>query len=710
MVNSSGSIEHHAGRRVRLSAALIVSALAGLSACKSQSTANQPVVAQPASVPKTGGEVAKPPPPPQNPQPPNAKTGNQNVDRFLELWTDIHDLKNGYFSPEGIPYHSVETLIVEAPDHGHETTSEAYSYWIWLEAMYGKVTKDWSHLDRAWKNMEYYIIPQKADQPTNSGYNPGKPSTYAEERDLPEQYPVPLVGAVQIGKDPIFAELKQTYGTNDVYAMHWLLDVDNFYGFGNRGDGSSRASYINTFQRGPQESVWETVPQPSWDEFKFGGPNGYLDIFQEAPNYAKQWKYTNAPDADARAIQALHWAHEWAKEQGGSPVVDELLPKGAMMGDYIRYAFFDKYFKQMACDTPDCPPAADPRGAAHYLISWYFAWGGAAPGSGNWAWRIGSSHNHSGYQNPMAAYALGFNEALAPKSPNGVRDWKVSLARQIHFYRWLQSREGGIAGGATNSWKGRYLTPPADLPRFYGMAYDESPVFQDPPSNDWFGFQVWSMQRVAEYYYATGDKNAEVLLDRWVAWAMKHTKLKGNEGYQIPAVLRWSGKPSQSWTQGTAKTAFDPNDANYNKTLKVDVIASSDDVGTTAAYVHTLTFYAARKKDVKVQEMCRELLDRMWKLYRDEKGVASPEVRKDFKRFNQKVYVPSSYTGSMPNGDVVDQNATFLSLRSNFKKDPDWGKVQAYLDGGEPPEFVYHRFWAQAHIALAYATYGWLFP
>ena len=31
-------------------------------------------------------------------------------------------------APRACPYHSVETLIVEAPDHGHETTSEAYSY------------------------------------------------------------------------------------------------------------------------------------------------------------------------------------------------------------------------------------------------------------------------------------------------------------------------------------------------------------------------------------------------------------------------------------------------------------------------------------------------------------------------------------------------------------------------------------------------------
>src|SRR5438552_2983686 len=70
-----------------------------------------------------------------------------NIKRFLELWGDLHNEKNGYFSAEGIPYHSVETLIVEAPDHGHETTSEAMSYWLLLEAQYGKVTGEWDKLN-----------------------------------------------------------------------------------------------------------------------------------------------------------------------------------------------------------------------------------------------------------------------------------------------------------------------------------------------------------------------------------------------------------------------------------------------------------------------------------------------------------------------------------------------------------------------------------
>ena len=38
------------------------------------------------------------------------------------------------------------------------------------------------------------------------------------------------------------------------------------------------------------------------------------------------------------------------------------------------------------------------------------------------------------------------------------------------MYRWLQSAEGGIAGGATNSWRGRYDKFPASVTTFYKLA------------------------------------------------------------------------------------------------------------------------------------------------------------------------------------------------------------------------------------------------
>ncbi len=343
-----------------------------------------------------------------------------SIDRFLTLWTDIHKLSNGYFSPEGIPYHSVETLIVEAPDQGHETTSEAYSYWVWLEAMYGKITKDWSFLDRAWASLEYYTIPSAAEQPTNTSYHASKPATYAEEGDLPSDYPKPLAGSVAIGADPIADELTAAYGTADIYGMHWLLDVDNWYGFGRRGDGKSRAALINTFQRGPQESCWEAVPQPTWEAFQWGGPNGYLDIFQKSGSFARQWKYTAAPDADARAVQAMYWAKAWADAQGGNEKVDGVAKKAAKLGDYARYSFYDKYFKTMGCTSPGCP-AGTGNESAHYLISWFYAWGGAAPGELGLAYRF--QPQPLGLPEPDGRIRSEPGQGPQPASANGARDW-----------------------------------------------------------------------------------------------------------------------------------------------------------------------------------------------------------------------------------------------------------------------------------------------
>ncbi|MFG3295818.1 glycoside hydrolase family 48 protein [Streptomyces sp. NPDC048179] len=624
--------------------------------------------------------------------------------RFLDLYGKITNPANGYFSPEGIPYHSVETLIVEAPDQGHETTSEAYSYLLWLQAMYGKVTGDWSKFNGAWDLMEKYMIPTHADQPTNSFYNASKPATYAPELDTPNEYPAKLDTSVSVGSDPIAAELKSAYGTDDVYGMHWLQDVDNVYGYGDTPGGGCEAgptadgpSYINTFQRGAQESVWETVPQPTCDAFKYGGTNGYLDLFTGDSSYAKQWKYTDAPDADARAVQAAYWADVWAKQQGKGGDVSTTVGKAAKMGDYLRYAMYDKYFKKIGnCVGPTTCAAGTGKDASDYLLSWYYAWGGATDTSAGWAWRIGSSHVHGGYQNPLAAYALSSYADLKPKSATGATDWGTSLTRQLEFYRWLQSSEGAIAGGATNSWQGRYASPPSGTSTFYGMYYDWEPVYHDPPSNQWFGFQAWSMERVAEYYQQTGNATAKAILDKWVAWALSRTTINPDGTYQIPSTLQWSGQPD-TWNASSPGS---------NSGLHVTVADYTNDVGVAAAYAKTLTYYAAKSGDATAKSTAKALLDGMWGHYQDSLGIAVPETRADYNRFGDAVYVPSGWSGTMPNGDAVNSSSTFASLRSFYKNDPAWSKIQSYLAGGAAPVFTYHRFWAQADIALAMGSYA----
>jgi len=642
---------------------------------------------------------------------------------FLDLYGNINTA-NGYFSPLGIPYHSVETLIVEAPDYGHETVSETYSYYLWLEALYGGVTGTWTPLQTAWNSYQTYMIPSAANQPTNSGYNPSSPATYAPTWDSPSGYPSTLTSSVTVGEDPIGAELESTYGTWNIYGAHWILDTDDWYGYGIQEDGTSSPSFYNSYQRGPMESVWLTIPQPCWDNFKYGNTSsGYLSLFTSGP-WTQQWKYTDAPDADARAIQAMYWAQQFATAQGGSSIVTSLLPNAAELGDYLRYSFFDKYFKTQGCQSTSCAVENGTKNSSAYLLSWYYAWGGALPADGNWAWRIGSSDVHFGYQNPMAAYALSTDTALIPKSPTAKADWTTGLERQIEFYRWLQSSNGAIAGGATNSWGGgsnaaetawggQYATPPAGTSTFYGMSYIAEPSYDNPPSNQWFGFQAWSMERVAEYYYVTGNANAKIILDPWIAWVEANTTTSGTS-YSIPSSLTWSGQPAlnwnattQNWTPGTA----------FNSGLTVTITATSQDVGVTGSLAKALLYYSAgtakwaTAQDMPSFTLAQTLLKDVWADYRDSIGISAPETGTTYNQFNTPIYVPAGWTGTMPNGDPINSSSTFLSIRTQYEKDPNYAEVAAYAAGtGPAPVFKFHRFWAQVDIASAYAVYYLLFP
>ena len=626
------------------------------------------------------------------------KVPSDNVarDRFLTLWLKLHDPRNGYFSETDLPYHSVETLIVEAPDYGHLTTSETISYWAWLEAVFGRYTSDFSLLEYVYDRMEAYAVPHM--QHGVGSYNPSSPAQYAPERDLPSEYPVQLNQGVQVGSDPIARELASAYGS-EIYGMHWLIDTDNWYGYGPGHD----PVLINTFQRGAMESVFLTVPHPSIDEFRFGAPDqGFLSLFAADPSgYKRQWRYTNAPDADARMVQATFLAMEAARASGADHTVRTLASKASKMGDFLRYSMFDKYFKTMGCMRPDCT-AGQGYDSAHYLMAWYYSWGGSHPqDQGAWSWRIGGSHAHFGYQNPFAAYILSHDQDFKPITARGTEDWRQSLGRQLEFYRWLQSSEGAIAGGATNSWLGRYETPPAGQSHFYDLSYEPHPVYHNPNSNSWFGWQAWSMERVAAYYRASGDHSVEDLLDRWVNWVTEHVKLKDDGGYLIPSGLDWSGQP-ESWQ---------PNSLghHFNSNLHVSVTDYAEDVGIANSLAKALISYAKgsrqfrHKEEASALNVAREIVDRTWTHYSDVKGVTNDEVRADYKNFNASVYIPAGYQGKLAHGAEATSNATFLSLRPQYRLDTEFAKVQNYLSGGPAPTFRYHRFWAEVEAAIAFS-------
>jgi hypothetical protein len=687
---------------------------------------------------------------------------------FVDLYTDIHTSSNGYFgtatSGDQIPYHSVETLMAEAPDYGHETSSETYSYWVWLETLYGGLTSNWTGLQTAWTSLQDNMIPSATLQPTNSGYNASAPATYAPEHPLPSAYPSVLTSSVSVGTDPLASQLSSTYGNDNMYSMHWIIDTDNFYGFGQQEDGVTKPSCMNTFQRGANESVFLTVPQPCWDNLKYGSEtNGYLDLFTAPAPYTNQWKYTDAPDADARTVQAMYWAEQYANAQGGNSIVTALLPKAAELGDYLRYAFFDKYFKEMGCIGASASATSCPAGSgynsAHYLLGWYFAWGGAIPADGSWAWRIGDGTAHFGYQNPVAAYALSKDPGISGKLPaQSVTDWSTSLERQLELYRWAQSDEGAIAGGVTNSWEGSYSPTPTGDSTFYNMAYDWEPVYHNPPSNQWFGMQTWSMERLAEYYYITGDSKAAIVLNSWIPWVEKSTTVNSDGTFTLPGSLCWDNSPGQGdttnpWNDSTcglvdSSTANKPA-TNWNATtqdwttvplnpnLHVRVTGTATDIGLAGSLAKALSYYSAAvgkwgssgTPDATSEALAKSLLTGVWTNYRDSIGISVAETRSDYCTsttsssteggttlnggFGATVFVPSTWSpGTMPAGEdiTVSPQPTFLSLRPKYKNDPNFAALESGCAAGTGPTFNYHRFWAQVDIASAYAVFANLFP
>ncbi|WP_151735963.1 glycoside hydrolase family 48 protein [Paenibacillus tengchongensis] len=705
-----------------------------------------------------------------SPQAVHAAAASTEATRFLTLYDQLKNPANGYFSAEGIPYHAVETLMSEAPDYGHMTTSEAYSYWMWLEVLYGYHTGDWSKLEAAWDNMEKYIIPinegdGKQEQPTMSYYNPNSPATYASEYNQPDKYPSLLSGQYAAGKDPLDSELKAAYGNNQTYLMHWLVDVDNWYGFGNLLNPTHTAAYVNTFQRGEQESVWEAVPHPSQEDKSFGKTGeGFITLFtKEASTPAAQWRYTNATDADARAVQAMYWA----QELGYNNTV--YLNKAKKMGDYLRYGMYDKYFQKVGSAADGTPEAGTGKDSNQYLLAWYTAWGGGLGNTGNWAWRIGASHAHQGYQNVVAAYALS-EGGLVPASATAGTDWANSLKRQLEFYTWLQSDEGAIAGGATNSYDGAYKAYPAGTSTFYGMAYDDAPVYHDPPSNNWFGMQAWSVERVAELYYilaASGDttsdnfRMAKQVVQNWVDWSTDYAfagkrpvtdadgyylnsqggRILGGDNPQvatvsapgefwIPGNVEWSGQPD-TWT------SFAASDGNSN--LKAVTKSPSQDAGVLGSYIKALTFFAAGTQaetgsytalGAQAQTLAKSLLDNAW-AYNDGIGITTTEARGDyFRYFTKEVYFPAGWTGTFGQGNTIPGSntvasdpakggngvyASYTDIRPDITSDPSWSyllnkyntsynKTTKTWENGAP-EFQYHRFWAQVDMATAYAEY-----
>ncbi len=698
------------------------------------------------------------------------------ANRFMSLYADVieNGVKNGYLSKQSgktIPYHCVETLNVDdTTDYGHETTSKDVSYLVSVSAMkdhivnQGLTTADnapsySSELSSAWNSIES-MIPTVQTGFWNKASQGGLSSAYSNEYDEPEDCPS-SGEAWNTGVNPIQTYFANTYRSEKgLYLMHWLADVNDWYGFGGStaGKEDGTITLIDSFERGTNESVWETVPHACVEELKYGNSSQGIKggIFNTDSSTAKQYSYKSTPVAEDLAIQGVHEAIRWGNSDS------DVVTLAGKMGDELRNSFFDKYYKAISVTTTKNSSTTGYE-SAHYLRGWNTSWGGALDGS--WAWQIGNSHVHQAYQNPLSTYALladtNLNSSI--KAQNATTDYKTSLGRQLEFYLWLQSEDGPIAGGATNSLHGRYedystgytyvsSTGESQLitSTFYDMIYLEHPVYEDTPSNQSISNQVESLQRISELYYEVaqlGDNSGGVtagglsvedacakIMDRWVEWSLENIKFgsdavaeldnfsgDSSDAWAIPSSLVWHGQPD-TWT----------GDGNHDNTnLTCDIDSYSQDVGDTATWANGLIYYAAangvdtdtnKSADEliasdntaeKALGYAKKLLDCQWNTCRDNIGLTQVETNSSLDRFfNETVYVPTSYHGTMPNGDKIENGATFISIRSSYTNDSSYTKLKSAYDKGSlsSTTWTYHRFAEQCEVLLANGVMASLFP
>ena len=138
----------------------------------------------------------------------------------------------------------------------------------------------------------------------------------------------------------------------------------------------------------------------------------------------------------------------------------------------------------------------------------------------------------------------------------------------------------------------------------------------------------------------------------------------------MPSTLAW-GDNAQPDTWAGSKPA------NNNLTFTISGYGYSD-VGCLSSLSNTLLWYAAAEGvkpgtsdgsslGIEAYNIAKTLIDAMWDCYRDDIGISYTEHNGSLKRvFEQDVWVPENYNGTMPNGDAIKTGIKFIDIRSQY--------------------------------------------
>ena len=305
-------------------------------------------------------------------------------------------------------------------------------------------------------------------------------------------------------------------------------------------------AYINTYQRGPQESVWETsrtrparlqVRRPQ----RLPGPVHPGHLVRQAVAVHRRPRRrrprhpggllgaTPGPRRRARS-RRLGATVAKAAQDGRLPAVRVL--RQVLQEAGCTSAVLRRGHRQEQLELPAVLVLRVGRRDRHATRA---GRGGSAPATTTPAtrtrWPPGRCPTSTG-----ACAAV-----RRPATPTG----RTSLTRQLEFYTWLQSAEGAIAGGATNSWDGalrhaagRYadvlrhgLRLAARLPR---PAVE--PVVRLP------GVVAWSGSRSTTTPPATPRPRRCSTSGSPGRWPTPRSTRDGT--YQIPSTLHWTGAPA----------------------------------------------------------------------------------------------------------------------------------------------------------------------
>lgn len=316
-----------------------------------------------------------------------------------------------------------------------------------------------------------------------------------------------------------------------------------------------------------------------------------------------------------------------------------------------------------------------------------------------WGVRTASWNYHQAHQNAMSAFILSTIPEFQSKTVNGKEQWNIVKENTIDFWDWLQTEEGAIAGGATNSFNGDYRDPAGYgvTGYFNGLPYVSSPQHINPPSNELFIYQTISMERNAEYCYLSDDLKSCKILKKWVNWILSLSEeiLLPNNDYQVPSNISFQGQPSN----------YSSSSQNNSK-LHVSIKSYDKNIGCASLLARVLTYYAAITGDQNAKELARDLLDRMF-LYSDSIGIGVNETLPPYSNFIAPIPVAPCHPPDCPkiDGVTIKPGVSFIDIRSWYKNDPLWPIIVS----GSNAVFTFHRFWEQAQYAIACAEYARFF-